>query len=37
VRHRRDGGVVESLFGFDNADAAQEVAGMLDGQRRRSS
>lgn len=37
VRHRRDGGVVESLYGFDNADAAQEVAGMLDGHRRHGS
>ncbi|HJQ47091.1 MAG TPA: hypothetical protein VJ870_12345 [Amycolatopsis sp.] len=37
MRHRRDGEVVQSLYGFDNADAAQAVADMVDGQRRRSS
>ena len=37
VRHRRDGGSVESIYGFDNAEAAQEIAGTFDGHRRRTS
>ncbi len=37
VRHRRDGGSVESIYGFDNAEAAQDIAGALDSHRRRTS